>query len=714
MLDYLPYSDQEIGARVASIRESARLTQAELAKIVDSSPTVLSRIESGERAATQVELERICRAVGSAEAQLLFRRLSRNWTQISAPPLDHPDQELLWDSEEVLHRLLRLMDEKPLTEPFRNRIHAYVDDLKKWSLEVTNREFQIALIGSIGIGKSTALCRLAGLELTSSSAKEIEPVLEAGAGGITVCEVHLRQGQGYGISIDPCELDEIREHVAEFAEYFIQKTADLDSLLDSKDSQGISEELKRSIRNMSGLRIRKVKAADGRTQRIDDAKELAGEKETPRDYMVEVLSRMGLHRRDRRDIWFDPVSDRNPLEWLRDTFVLINNGRHPEFTIPRRIEVTVPFKLVDADDLTLRFVDTKGVDQIAARPDLERFFGLSHTAVLLCSRFNDAPSGDAKLLLQRAQAAGNRDLSTNAAILILPHSQEAMAVKDDTGFRVESIAEGYELKREQVQGFLQSQKLNDVGVGFFNAFEDSVESGHEFLKSMLRGIRLRHRSVLSRLVDDSSDLLSNVERAESNAVLSAATGQLLRGLENISVVGDLIGHIEESLYAQFTRAYAATVRATVRRSGEWNNLNYGHHLAFGARTVAVKTLGQKISEFMTFTEYLRNDPHYSGAQGLIDQARSILLQTYDDLLRKADLLGESLFKDDLKKDAAFWSRAENEWGRGWGYKDRVHKINEEWFSLEDHRVIEKALHSLLVDEWTKALSRVRSILEETA
>jgi hypothetical protein len=83
--------------------------------------------------------------------------------------------------------------------------------------------------------------------------------------------------------------------------------------------------------------------------------------------------------------------------------------------------------------LTLRLIDTRGIDRTAARADLERHFDEPHTLVVLCSSFNDAPSSAAYLLLERAKEAGIRRLELNAALLVLPRPNEALAVKDEAG-----------------------------------------------------------------------------------------------------------------------------------------------------------------------------------------------------------------------------------------------------------------------------------------
>src|ERR1035441_8128547 len=118
----LPINPGEIGRHLMRVRDRAGVKQAELAKRVALSPAVLSRIESGDRAVTLQEVEDILTQIGSAEAADLAKALQRVWRVLQRPPLDHPDQELLWGAEQVAVELVALRDQPDTPHAFERRL----------------------------------------------------------------------------------------------------------------------------------------------------------------------------------------------------------------------------------------------------------------------------------------------------------------------------------------------------------------------------------------------------------------------------------------------------------------------------------------------------------------------------------------------------------------------------------------------------------------
>jgi len=704
-------SPKEIGRRIMQVREAANLKQAELARQVTWSPAILSRVESGERQLSADELKILVEAIGTQEARQLSDVLERDWRILPRPPLDHPDQDALWEAELVCRKVSELKNQPEVRHSFERRLTEYLDDLQATSDLLLKREHDVAFIGSLGIGKSTAICRITGLEVPNPDTGVAGPVLESGAGGITICEVHLRTGPSYGLLIEPASEEEIRAHVMDFAEHVTGGDAPVGDTENEEVSQGISKEIERAIRNMSGLRIRREKTLEGKTLRRDEAKEIAKQIPSAREFAVEVLSRMELHRRDKRDIWYEPSIGKDPLTWLKEMFEEVNNGRHREFTLPNRIEVVIPEPLLGATEFSVRLIDTKGIDRTAARADLEKHLNEPHTLTLLCSGFNDAPATSARLLLERAKEAKFRNLELNVALLVLPRPTEALAVKDETGSRVENTNEGYELKGEQVQMALEPLRLPQLTVEFFNSFGDDPERLRTRIVDCIQNIRQSFRSHLLDVCSNAQTVIANHEKEQVQEVLRDAARMMNTWIAQHRALPPLTGHVQDSLMSQMRQAYASTIRASVRREGEWHNLSYGHHLGYGARRLAALALESSVTGFKDLTGTMEATPDYTEAKDLTKQARTVLDTAFEDLLKKTQLMGQTLFKDALKIDPLFWWDCQKEWGQGPGYKGRVAAHNETWFTADDRRELEKQLWDVIEREWTAVLNRLSSLLE---
>ena len=118
---------------------------------------------------------------------------------------------------------------------------------------------------------------------------------------------------------------------------------------------------------MTGLAERKTKQPDRKYKRDDPAVELARKHPSKEDLQVQVHLRLDADRRKRTSISFPRDSTLSGLEWLSKTFGDINYGRHQEFSLPRRIEVSVPTPILDNTDLDIRLINTRGVDEPSRR-----------------------------------------------------------------------------------------------------------------------------------------------------------------------------------------------------------------------------------------------------------------------------------------------------------------------------------------------------------
>ncbi len=701
----------ELGRYLFQLRDDAKVTQADLAKKVALSPAVLSRIETGDRLVTVEEVIDILKAIGTPDAQRLTVALARTWTVLAMPPLDHADQDVLWEAELLARQLENLRLDPELPQAFSRRIGEYIDELKRCAGLLLKREHQVAFIGAIGDGKSTSICFMTDLTVRKDDGK-LAPVLADGAGGTTLCEVHLLTGPQYGISIEPCSPDEIREDVRDFAEHVLKGTDGADEE-DARPSEprATYKEVERAIRNMSSLMFKSSRDEAGKRQTFDPAKELSDKHPSVREFTVEVLARMSLHTRDRRQIWYEPSSGKNPHDWLRDEFRRINDGKHPEFTLPKRIEVIVKKPLLRADGLSVRFIDTKGIHGTAAREDIEVHLKDPHTLAVLCSKFNDAPGNAAQQILGRAIESGIRGLEVSSSVLVLTRHDEALAVMDDaTGSAVETIQDGYDLKRDHALMNMAPLGLKDYRIGFYNCHTDHAALAQEFIAEGLQRARSSFCRQLEAAAKGARDLLENQREQANQATFEEVASRLRLWLKENATVPVIPGSVQEGLLSEIVAAPAASVAAAARRDGEWRSFSYSYQLGFGARKLSVTAVGKRVDGFTEYCRLLRATPDLTSARELVTQSERVLMAGFDQMQNKAQLMAQTTYREALKAAAELWQQCVYEWGRSRGYRQAVAVFSGVWFTDEKRVAMEGELRAMLEREWARTLDSVAALL----
>lgn len=692
-----------VAGAIARLRAEVGVTQSALAEKAALDQSRVSRIEKGEVSA-DAEVARVLDALvglGSVKAGEFRDFLKKEWKHIQPPSFWNPQRACLEIAEDALTDIAEFLEDDSRPWPLQRQIERHKLSLLRAASFLVRLNHNIAFVGDMGVGKSTAISFVFDLLVPPSLADKPtnRPVLETGAGGTTICEVHIKAGPEFGISLLPLSDAEMREIVSDFCA--ARWAASGTEQRDLSESIGISREAERAIRNMTGLQ-RKRETVDGKVAFADPVVDLIKASGSEDELRTSILGLMNLDNRTRREIWYDSSTRKHPMEWVTETFRAVNNGRVADVPLPKSIDLLIPNFGRNFGELEVTVVDTKGVDDVAVREDLDHRLKDPRTAVVFCSRFNDAPGTSTRVLLQHLRQTFSERFDTGkVSVLALPRSEEARAMKDDMGEQALADAEGYEFKRVQVTSELAAEQLSDVPMLFFNIEADDPEVVRGELFGQLSKIRGAVEERLFDLCAASQEIIENHEAQALNAAIEEVANRLNMFLEGNRALGarEQLAHAEAISTVKGVR-YASTLWASTRRKGDYSGLNIVHLVGVGAARDARLRSEKWFGALEAFVNSLKADKGLTLATRSIEQISASAATAKRAFLERAQISGVEAYREPLSSSQV-WSRCASEWGRGPGFKLRVAAHLERWFAEETDA--KDRLEQMLNGLWEKTV-----------
>jgi hypothetical protein len=274
---------------------------------------------------------------------------------------------------------------------------------------------------------------------------------------------------------------------------------------------------------------------------------------------------------------------------------------------------------------------------------------------------------------------------------------------------VETEEEGWELKDDEVRLRLPSLRLTDDNMIFFNAAEQAPSVLRAFLRARIAAVRGEHREALLQIVADANALLTNYEKEQTEEAMRIGAQALQTWLVKSSKLDEApSGHVHDSLVEATSVAHPGTIRASVLRDGSWPKLDYGHHLAHGARRMAAQVAEPKLDAFRVIATNILQTEDFAVAHDLARQAMRTLESGFGALIRKAQLVGESIYADELVTDNDFWQGCSTESGKG--YRDRVNGRNKNWFKQLVGKEADSRVNVAIAEEWSAAIASVSQLM----
>lgn len=695
--------DKNVGSTLARLRSLHGITQSALAKESNLDQSRISCIENGD-ATSFLDIDNVLEGLsrlGSQQSEEYRKFLKKEWNNITPPSFWNPQRHCLEKVEITLGKIKDFLVDESCTWPLRRQIERHSSVLVEGAAYLDNLNHNIAFIGDIGVGKSTAISFIFDLLIPPDLADKVldRTVLETGAGGTTICEVHVKNGPEFGISIVPMSDSEFHELIADFcaAKWLVHKSDKKNPI----ENIGVSREHERAIRNMAGV-TRKRENHEGKITYSDPIIDLIHSSCSENEFRSRIIGKIELESRNLSGLWYDSASRKHPMHWITENFKAVNNGRLKEFSLPKSIDLIIPDFARNFGELSVNIIDTKGVDDIAVREDLDLRLRDSRTAIIFCSRFNDAPGTSAKILLQHMQKTFSENLNDGkVSVLSLPRAGEARSMKDDMGELALSDEEGYSFKSLQVSGELAAEGCSDVPVIFYNVENDDSSYICMRIYEQLMTMRNAINNRVLGLCDAVSDILENHEKQAMNAAMEEVANRLVNFLNGNCQLGPR----EQLAYSEAVNTvknvrYASTLWASTRRKGEYGGMNILHLIGVGAARDAVLRTYAWFHGLDSFVKAMQADDDLQLASRSIEQIlvnaheyKRIFLDTVQ--RNSIELYREPLLSADV------WSKCANEWGQGSGFKYRVAEHLAKWFNEQSH--LRDSLEKMTCKSWERLI-----------
>ena len=591
-------------------------------------------------------------------------------------------------------------------QPLLNQLRLLSANLSRSREFLLSKDHLIAFIGSIGVGKTTAICGILGLVDEKGGT-----AFSTSSGRTTLCEVEIRRGDKTRILISPCSPDETRSYLRDFVD--VLKMRHEGRADDDNDPVSMSSEVERCVRNMIGLPVRTGKAPDGTTKRTDEALDLYKKLGNPTAFQEEAYKRINLEHRVTTELLFDGNDE---TAWIKDHFGQVNLGKHPKTPMPQRIVIELARPLVSEPELNISLIDTKGLDGNVEREDIDRQFRNARAVCVVCSKFNDAPEQAVQDLLKHLMESGlGQQVTQQTQLLILDRNAEAENMLSEDG-PVASADEGRAVRHSQIQDTLRTRlKFPDQHfpqIHFFDAKQNDAEGTEHSLVQLILSQRKRRVDQINEIAAAVEEISQHREKAQAKAAFEIvsraihswahASRQQLAGINDIykSLVDDLTTK----------EVYAASIRASVNRKGYWGNFDFYYKLAVAARKKSVTSFGKAVSEIQSVLANFERQQELKEAHPFIRQLLHTVNERMEHLYDGAASMGRNAYEGTMRIDQPFWGDQQREWGRGAGYKIRIAQGTEDWFNHHAPASTDAQIQQQVMKEWNELITTVESLL----
>jgi hypothetical protein len=136
------------------------------------------------------------------------------------------------------------------------------------------------------------------------------------------------------------------------------------------------------------------------------------------------------------------------------------------------------------------------------------------------------------------------------------------------------------------------------------------------------------------------------------------------------------------------------------RQGSWINLDVYHYLGTGVAADAQERSRVQVLELEAALGRMLADDDFALVHDFLKEAVKSVGYWRDEFLQSASRLGRDAFRPALKEAMPLWNACAGEYGRGYGFRNRVATHFREWSEDSGQRGVLELVETAMVEQWS--------------
>jgi len=238
-----------------------------------------------------------------------------------------------------------------------------------------------------------------------------------------------------------------------------------------------------------------------------------------------------------------------------------------------------------------------------------------------------------------------------------------------------------------------------MSIYFFNSMSDDSNALTEQINNQIKRLRSGKEEQIKTVYKAINYLIDNKKEIHVQNVKNEVSKRLKGFMSDNSNLPDYDLVIHRSFLYEIENSHARTVWASMRRDGDWANLDIYLMLGIGASHFANKCVKNFSTRISPLFQDILKDQELEPAHKFVEQLHENLESDWlPKFVISSQRIGSQIFRPVLENNP-IWFECSDIYGKGQAFRQEVHNRFKKWFEDDSQQRLYDLLKTRIAESW---------------